>query len=189
MMTQVSRDNSHRGRDAKICPFEEDSHCAHSDFPRHQIAGYSCQSWRRFLPHRRGRRQASCPRVRAQKSAKPRRDSWKKARRREWPGGGCFGRRIRLGVKDTDWPTSKTRRRSPRITLFRLASVSKPLLPGGMSHAALGAGQARYLDAPIQKYCPAFPDKHALITTRELLGHLGGIRHYQEGKAGEAESQ
>jgi CubicO group peptidase (beta-lactamase class C family) len=34
------------------------------------------------------------------------------------------------------------------------------------------------LDAEVQKYCPAFPKKEWPITTRELLGHLGGIRHY-----------
>jgi len=31
----------------------------------------------------------------------------------------------------------------------------------------------------VQKYCPAFPPKEWPITSRELLGHLGGIRHYQ----------
>lgn len=35
------------------------------------------------------------------------------------------------------------------------------------------------LDAPVQKYCPAFPMKEAPINTRELLCHLGGIRHYR----------
>ena len=35
------------------------------------------------------------------------------------------------------------------------------------------------LDAPIQKYCPAFPQKQWTITTRELLGHLSGIRNYK----------
>jgi CubicO group peptidase (beta-lactamase class C family) len=35
------------------------------------------------------------------------------------------------------------------------------------------------LDAPVQKYCPEFPKKHWAITTRELLGHLSGIRHYR----------
>jgi len=34
------------------------------------------------------------------------------------------------------------------------------------------------LDAPVQKYCPAFPQKEWPITSRQLLGHLGGIRHY-----------
>ena len=35
------------------------------------------------------------------------------------------------------------------------------------------------LDAPVQNYCPAFPKKDNPITTRQLLGHLGGIRHYK----------
>jgi serine beta-lactamase-like protein LACTB, mitochondrial len=62
-------------------------------------------------------------------------------------------------------------------TLFRLASISKPL-------TAVGAlelwehGQID-LDAPVQKYCPAFPQKEKPITTREVMGHLAGIRHYK----------
>jgi CubicO group peptidase (beta-lactamase class C family) len=43
------------------------------------------------------------------------------------------------------------------------------------------------LDAPIQKYCPAFPVKQAPITTREVMGHLGGIRHYKSDSPDEAE--
>ena len=35
------------------------------------------------------------------------------------------------------------------------------------------------LDAPIQKYVPAFPQKGSVITVRMVAGHLGGIRHYQ----------
>ncbi len=35
------------------------------------------------------------------------------------------------------------------------------------------------LDAPVQKYCPGFPQKQAPITTRQVMGHLGGIRHYK----------
>jgi CubicO group peptidase (beta-lactamase class C family) len=40
------------------------------------------------------------------------------------------------------------------------------------------------LDAPVQKYCGAFPQKQWAVTTRQVLGHLGGIRHYgpQDGK-------
>lgn len=70
-------------------------------------------------------------------------------------------------------------------TLFRLGSVSKPLT--AVAAMQLWEQGKLDLDAPIQKYCSAFPDKHALITTRELLGHLGGIRHYLHGEAGEAE--
>ena len=35
------------------------------------------------------------------------------------------------------------------------------------------------LDAPVQQYVATFPDKGLLITTRQLTGHLAGIRHYQ----------
>jgi len=64
-------------------------------------------------------------------------------------------------------------------TLFRLGSISKPL-------TAVGALQLWErgkidLDAPVQKYCPAFPEKQRPITTREVMGHLGGIRHYKQG--------
>src|SRR3982751_752045 len=61
-------------------------------------------------------------------------------------------------------------------TLFRLGSLSKPLTAIGAMEL-WEAGKLN-LDAPIQKYCPAFPEKGAVITTRELLGHLAGIRHY-----------
>ena len=70
-------------------------------------------------------------------------------------------------------------------TLFRLASVSKPI--SAVAAMELWEQGKLDLDAPIQKYCPAFPDKGAVITTRELLGHLGGIRHYLDGAAGEPE--
>jgi serine beta-lactamase-like protein LACTB, mitochondrial len=62
-------------------------------------------------------------------------------------------------------------------TLYRLASISKSLT----ATAALLLWQQRKLDldAPIQKYCPFFPQKSDPITTRELLGHLGGIRFYK----------
>ncbi len=62
-------------------------------------------------------------------------------------------------------------------TLYRLASISKSLTATG---AMLLWQQGKLdLDAPVQKYCPAFPQKDTPITTRELLGHLGGIRHYK----------
>jgi len=66
-------------------------------------------------------------------------------------------------------------------TLFRLGSLSKPITATALlqlwEHGKLD------LDAPVQKYCPAFPQKEWPITSRELLGHLGGIRHYnRDGK-------
>jgi serine beta-lactamase-like protein LACTB len=62
-------------------------------------------------------------------------------------------------------------------TLFRLASVSKPITATAAMH--LWEQGKLDLDAPIQKYCPAFPQKEWPISTRQLLAHLGGIRHYK----------
>src|SRR5438105_4035546 len=61
-------------------------------------------------------------------------------------------------------------------TLYRLASVSKSLT--AVAAMQLSERGKLDLDAPVQKYCPAFPQKEAPITSRQLLGHLGGIRHY-----------
>jgi CubicO group peptidase (beta-lactamase class C family) len=64
-------------------------------------------------------------------------------------------------------------------TLIRTGSIAKSMTAvGAMQLAEQGKLD---LDAPIQKYCPEFPTKKWVITTRELMGHLGGIRHY-EGK-------
>jgi serine beta-lactamase-like protein LACTB len=62
------------------------------------------------------------------------------------------------------------------LTLFRLGSISKPIT--AVAILQLNERGKLDLDAPVQKYCPAFPQKDSPITTRELLGHLGGIRHY-----------
>lgn len=84
----------------------------------------------------------------------------------EYEWGGGFG----FADLENNVPASEH-------TLFRLGSISKPL-------TAVGAlelwerGQID-LDAPVQKYCPAFPEKSKPITTREVMGHLGGIRHYK----------
>ena len=61
-------------------------------------------------------------------------------------------------------------------TLFRLGSISKPVTATAILQ--LSERGKLDLDAEVQKYCPAFPKKEWPITTRELLGHLGGIRHY-----------
>jgi CubicO group peptidase (beta-lactamase class C family) len=61
-------------------------------------------------------------------------------------------------------------------TKFRIGSTSKPLTAAG---AALLYDQGRIdFDAPIQRYVPSSPDKGYVITMRELLGNLGGIRGY-----------
>ena len=63
-------------------------------------------------------------------------------------------------------------------TVYRLASVSKTFT----AIAALQlAEQGRLdLDAPVQTYVTTFPLKPWPVSTRQLLGHLGGVRHYRE---------
>jgi CubicO group peptidase (beta-lactamase class C family) len=62
------------------------------------------------------------------------------------------------------------------LTRFRIGSVSK-----SVTSVALGllAEQGRLdLDAPVQRYVPSFPEKRWPITSRQVAGHLAGIRHY-----------
>lgn len=67
--------------------------------------------------------------------------------------------------------------RATADTVYRIASVSKPVT----ATAAMKLVEAGKLDldAPIQKYCPAFPKKQWTITTRQLLSHQSGIRDYK----------
>src|SRR5258706_4521364 len=67
--------------------------------------------------------------------------------------------------------------RATSRTLFRLASISKPIT----ATAAMLLWQRGKLDldAGVQKYCPAFPLKGSPITTRQSLAHLAGVRHYK----------
>ena len=65
-------------------------------------------------------------------------------------------------------------------TLFRTASIAKPMT--AVAAMRLVEDNKLDLDAPIQKFCLAFPPKPWPITTRELLSHLSGIRHYKEGE-------
>ena len=61
-------------------------------------------------------------------------------------------------------------------TLYRLGSISKPLT--ATAAMALWEHGRLDLDSPVQKYCPAFPQKPWPVTTRQLLGNIGGIRSY-----------
>ncbi len=62
-------------------------------------------------------------------------------------------------------------------TVYRIASLSKSVTAAA-AMKLVEAGKLD-LDAPIQKYCPAFPLKPWPITTRELLSHQSGIRDYR----------
>lgn len=65
---------------------------------------------------------------------------------------------------------------NPAKHLYRIGSISKPLTATGLAKL-YEAGKVD-LDAPIQTYVPAFPQKEWPITLRQLGGHLAGIRHY-----------
>jgi CubicO group peptidase (beta-lactamase class C family) len=68
-----------------------------------------------------------------------------------------------------------------RTTAFRIGSVSKALTAAA---AARLVQQGRLdLDAPIERYVPSFPTKRYRVTTRALLAHTAGIRHYQGSEA------
>src|SRR5262245_57518666 len=65
-------------------------------------------------------------------------------------------------------------------TVFRIASTSKPL--AAVAAMQLAERGALDLDAPVQKYAPAFPVKRFPITTRQVLAHMSGIRNYRPGE-------
>ena len=59
---------------------------------------------------------------------------------------------------------------------FRVGSVAKPMTAALL--ALLYEEGKIDLDAVIQEYVPSFPTKSYPVTTRQLGGHLAGIRHY-----------
>lgn len=63
------------------------------------------------------------------------------------------------------------------LTSYRLGSIAKPVT--ALAAMQLWEQGRLDLDAPVRKYVPAFPEKPWPVTTRQLLGHLGGIRHYR----------
>lgn len=62
-------------------------------------------------------------------------------------------------------------------TKLRIGSVSKTLTATAIG---LLMQQGRLdVDAPVQQYASYFPEKQWPITTRQVAGHLAGIRHYR----------
>ncbi|HKY32489.1 MAG TPA: serine hydrolase domain-containing protein [Candidatus Polarisedimenticolia bacterium] len=61
-------------------------------------------------------------------------------------------------------------------TLLRIGGVSQTI-----TAAAVGLLSERGrldLDAPVQRYVPGFPQKEWPISTRQLMSHTAGVRHY-----------
>jgi len=65
-------------------------------------------------------------------------------------------------------------------TVFRLASISKPIT-ATIAMRLVARGELD-LDADVHTIVPEWPEKRWPVTTRLLLGHLGGVRHYQPGE-------
>jgi CubicO group peptidase (beta-lactamase class C family) len=61
-------------------------------------------------------------------------------------------------------------------TVYRLASLTKPMTATAVLQL-VEAGKLD-LDAPIQRYVPAFPEKQWPVTARQLLAHQSGIRNW-----------
>ncbi len=65
----------------------------------------------------------------------------------------------------------------PDKTLFRIASVSKPIAATAL--AKMVADKDIDLDASLYDYVPYFPKKEHDFTIRQLAGHTAGIRGYR----------
>jgi CubicO group peptidase (beta-lactamase class C family) len=72
-------------------------------------------------------------------------------------------------------------------TRFRTASIAKSLT--AVLVLSLEERGVIDLDAPIQTYLPDFPEKQWPITSRLLLGHLAGIRHYDSNSESQSTQQ
>ena len=65
-------------------------------------------------------------------------------------------------------------------TVYRLASVSKPMT--AVAVLRLAEKGRLDLDAPVWRYCEAYPRKPWTVTARQLLCHQGGVRGYRPGE-------
>ena len=71
------------------------------------------------------------------------------------------------------WSDAESRTPLTPLTRFRLGALSKPLTAFAV---ALLHDQGRLdLDAPVQRYVPAYPQKQWPVTTRQLLGDVAGV--------------
>ena len=65
----------------------------------------------------------------------------------------------------------------PERTLFRIASISKPITATAL--ALLVDDRTVELDADLREYVPEFPGKHGRVSLRQLAAHTAGIRAYR----------
>jgi serine beta-lactamase-like protein LACTB len=78
------------------------------------------------------------------------------------------------------WADVESRTPVTPLTRFRLGALSKPLTAVA---AALLHDRGRLdLDAPVQRYVPAYPGKQWTVTTRQLMGDVGGVHRIRGDK-------
>jgi len=65
----------------------------------------------------------------------------------------------------------------PETTVFRIASISKPITATAL--ARLVEEGVLHLDEDVRTYVPEFPEKHGVVTLRQLASHTAGIRGYR----------
>src|SRR5688572_6893393 len=71
------------------------------------------------------------------------------------------------------WADVESRTPVTPLTRFRLGALSRPLTAVA---AALLHDRGRLdLDAPVQRYVPAYPGKQWPVTVRQLMGDVGGV--------------
>ena len=66
-------------------------------------------------------------------------------------------------------------------TVYRLASISKPIT--AVAAMQLAEAGKLDLDRDVHGLVPGWPAKQWPVTTRQLLAHLGGVRHYRPREA------
>jgi CubicO group peptidase (beta-lactamase class C family) len=71
------------------------------------------------------------------------------------------------------WADVDSRAPVTPLTRFRLGALSKPLT--AVAVALLHDRGRLDLDAPVQRYVPAYPEKQWRVTTRQLMGDVAGV--------------
>ena len=79
--------------------------------------------------------------------------------------------------KSYGWADLENRVAVTDNTLFRIGSITKSIT----ATAAMMMAERHQLDlnAPVQRYCPGYPEKEWPVTTRQLLAHIGGVRGFR----------
>jgi len=83
-----------------------------------------------------------------------------------------------LWAEGFGWADIDDRRPVTPATRFRIGGIAE-----SMTAAAVGLlleRNALDIDRPVRDYVPEFPDKAWPVTTRQLMGHMGGLRDYDD---------